>query len=195
LVADWFAGKLHGQVAHYLPDGQLAELSEWFMDIPIGKHQLWAAGQLQLELTYADGELVANSAGITMPFESGTLDVKWPNGQTALLGRLDVGKWDGPRLRYYQNGKLQESANFVGGKLHGEYRLYYPSGQPLLFCTFRNGVPDGQALYYNAEGEQQQLETYHAGWQHGKTVWGNPAKNAFINFEYWMNIPYSEAQP
>ena len=89
---------------------------------------------------------------------------KFPNGFKKTVGRKGG---NGPYIRYYENGQIMESGNYVNGKLDGLWTEYYIGGQTKIKIAYSNDVLNGIYEKYYENGELKYSGEYVNGKRHG----------------------------
>ena len=78
-------------------------------------------------------------------------------------GMIIEGKLEGLWEWYYDNGQLQDKANFIDGKTHGLSESYWDNGQLTLKANFIDGKAHGLFKIYNEDGSLEQTRTFRNG--------------------------------
>jgi antitoxin component YwqK of YwqJK toxin-antitoxin module len=77
-------------------------------------------------------------------------------------------KRNGIYEKFYPNGKVAESAQFLNDSVHGEHRMYFENGQVHIIEHFDNGKLHGPFLRYREDGskyiEQNFVHGHYEGW-------------------------------
>jgi antitoxin component YwqK of YwqJK toxin-antitoxin module len=60
---------------------------------------------------------------------------------------------NGPKKRYYPNGKIMNEYSFKYGKLDGSYKIYNELGHLVSDQNFKNGLPNGNFRTYYENGQ------------------------------------------
>ncbi len=81
----------------------------------------------------------------------------------------DLGRLNGERIVYYENGQIAEKQNYVAGKLDGVSFWYSLKNVVLKEFVYVNGELHGPSRYYNPKGELITEGAYKRGKKHG--VW------------------------
>lgn len=67
---------------------------------------------------------------------------------------------DGPYEERYRNEKVKIKANYIEGKLHGDFRMYYKNGNSQIEGRYRNGNKVDVWYYYNRKNRVVLKEIY-----------------------------------
>ncbi|WP_248724713.1 tetratricopeptide repeat protein [Seonamhaeicola sp. ML3] len=86
------------------------------------------------------------------------------NGQLFSEGSHDgngerIGKW----TWYFKNGKINEIANYEGGKLNGAFLNFYDNVKPKIITTYKDGALHGEYKYHNDDGALIQKKFFKNG--------------------------------
>lgn len=102
---------------------------------------------------------------------AGTVNALYPSGklrESAAYANLRTRTRNGPRIAYYEDGKIESQDAFVAGKREGERKMYYPDGTLRRHDVFANDVRiSGE--YFTANGspapylEAEEFPRYHNG--------------------------------
>lgn len=102
---------------------------------------------------------------------------------------------DGPYQKFYPNGVLLESANYVNDHLHGERKYFHPNGMLESEEHFNNGVYEGAYKKYFENGTLALEQNYLKGALEGQSVAYYPngvVKERVTLKENEENGPFSE---
>ena len=64
---------------------------------------------------------------------------------------------------YFENGQLQQRANFKAGELDGLYESYFENGQLTSRSNWKAGKRDGLGEIYNENGQLTSRSNWKAG--------------------------------
>lgn len=81
----------------------------------------------------------------------------------------DLGKLQGERLVYYENGQIAQKENYKDGKLHGVSLWYAEDGVLIKEMLYENGELHGLSKYYSPEGDLIIQGVYKRAKKHG--IW------------------------
>ncbi|MFM7721640.1 MAG: toxin-antitoxin system YwqK family antitoxin, partial [Bacteroidota bacterium] len=96
--------------------------------------------------------------------------IKYPNGQIQSIGKFNLaGKEDSIWNYYYENGALQEVANYTNGYLNGSVIRYHMNGNIQTKGFFKYGVQDSIFITYNESAKVIETGQYQAGIETG--IW------------------------
>lgn len=88
------------------------------------------------------------------------------NNEGRLTGKgkfsLD-GNREGDWVWYNSQGKIQETAKYINGKLNGSNLHYYNNGKQKIIASYKNDELDGEYKYYNEKGALQQKKFFKGG--------------------------------
>lgn len=139
-------GSRSGPYAFYLRDGTLTTEGEYYRNRRDG---IWKHydddGNLYLTIEYQPEPVHPILALITS----------------------DYGNENGPYVRYYPDGSVEEEGHYVGGERHGSRRRYYRNGNLMIRGQFSEDEKDGRWLYYDRSGRLEREENFTAGKLHG----------------------------
>ncbi|MEZ4798679.1 MAG: hypothetical protein R2809_02645 [Flavobacteriales bacterium] len=76
---------------------------------------------------------------------------KYPNGNVRSEGIYERGFEDGLWKYYYEDGTLQEEANYKMGKFHGSVFRYHPNGKLMVEGYFKNDKQDSIQRTFTAD--------------------------------------------
>lgn len=129
-------GKLHGNVKEYREDGSLYREANYQHGSKQGKF------------------VETNNEGYTWIriYKNDKLDGEYleqfGNGKTALKGSYANGEKTGQWVEYDEQGRLEEEAGYLEGKLHGENRKY-SQGELYSSVEYANGKNHGKQISYS----------------------------------------------
>ena len=63
----------------------------------------------------------------------------------------------------YKRNSIVSRTHYVNGQIHGSVEKFYPDGTLMESSNYVDGVIDGKALWYNQEGEVIIEYTYDMG--------------------------------
>jgi len=84
-------------------------------------------------------------------------------GDTETIETYRKGKFEGPYLSYYQNGKLAFTGLYQNNSMEGIWERFYESGQLMEKVTFSNNQENGPFVEYNENGSIKTEGTYVNG--------------------------------
>lgn len=120
--------------------------------------------------------------------KEGTYTYFYPSGKVSGRAVYRGGELDGPRVNYFFNGQLSDSANYVQGDEDGYYAYYYTNGRlrqdgwyaagkrtgpyheydingKMTYATwYEDGDQSGFATYYAASGRKTSEYRFDSGW-------------------------------
>ena len=96
---------------------------------------------------------------------------------------------NGVLRKWYDNGCLQRTTEFVNGKRTGETRAYNIFEQLTCVENYRNGRLDGECIYYDIFQEPYQIKWYRAGFPHGPEKTYSKGRLVFLG-EYCNGKPH-----
>jgi antitoxin component YwqK of YwqJK toxin-antitoxin module len=82
-------------------------------------------------------------------------------------GYLINGRWDGPWVRYNENGKLEEKVTYKNGQRRGSWVGYHRNGKLRSQKTYKDGKEDGPSVAYDDNGRLEYKVTFKDGKKHG----------------------------
>lgn len=84
--------------------------------------------------------------------------VEGPHLEFDNIGRVELksfyskGLLNGPYVKY-EYGKPKVEANYIDGKLEGNYKTYYKDGKLQQDTEYKNGQKNGRSVFYNEQEE------------------------------------------
>lgn len=166
-----------GTFRYFYPDGKLKTVS---IISPDGKFA-------QTDSYYQNGKKMAEGGYQNEKREKIWYFYREEDGVLLLEEHYKDGKRDGVSKAYYENGKVSELVNWVGGERTGPWEQYYSDGKLRLRSTYlcdekngvfktfyNNGLPmmtgayasgrmDGEWIYYDEKGKITKKESYSKG--------------------------------
>ena len=130
-------------------------------------------------LNYKNGRLNGIQYGY---FKSGQIAAK--------IHYNDAGKLHGEEIRYYQNGNISESMNYLNGELHGDYLMYLENGELITKLTYSSSTPINLENYTN----DPSLEMYYGDLKNGNGELSKFIKNQVTNKnQIFINRNYKDS--
>lgn len=87
-----------------------------------------------------------------------------------------------PQIKYYPNGRIEESGFIRDGKPSGDFKYYYSNGNLAGEGKYRRGIPVGVWNYYFENGEIMTIQEYN---RKGNTInlncWDQRGNHAVVN--------------
>ncbi|BAU80195.1 bacterial MORN repeat-containing protein [Tokyovirus A1] len=106
------------------------------------------------------------------------LCVRWMKGVLREKGFYVDGKLEGQLIKWDNQGRVLERAEYKSGRKNGETVLYKPSKNSVFVIeNYRHGELHGEKLVYFSSSEQDEEQklkkrkTYHKGLKEGKFFW------------------------
>ncbi|WP_306642247.1 tetratricopeptide repeat protein [Sanyastnella coralliicola] len=159
-----FEGEYHGVAKYYAYDGTLQMVRKYYN------------GNF-----YAVGSADANGNGtdfVDVENETGDFETKFANGKTSRVYAVNQGLFQGPYIKYFPNGQLQEEQVYLDDERDGQFKKYYPSGKLKYACDYTKGVRDGKEVWYYENGKLKRERTWQNDEISGEEVYydskGNP---------------------
>lgn len=84
-------------------------------------------------------------------------------GKYNYAGFSGIGKQDGKWEYWYENGKLEEVANYTKGKLNGQVVKYWDNGKKMHIGYFKNDIIDSTMTSWYDNGKVREEGTYKLG--------------------------------
>ena len=119
----------------------------------------------------------------------------WDDGKTPMVshGVDALGRIQGVRTLWFENGRLRIEKMFVDDVAHGRCVSYYPSGKIYTEQTFSNGSINGWRKVWATDGELEVVEHIQLDVKHGERVSKHPdnyhdTHSFYINGEEVVNF-------
>lgn len=116
--------------------------------------------------------------------------VRYPDRDHSRIASLiyfQGGIFNGPYYLYSGNGEMELAANYVNGKLDGDYTKY-KFGYPVELAFYIDGNLHGKrTLYYTDKDlytKIQKIENYNMGKYDGSVSWYNPEGEMTMEYIY-----------
>jgi len=94
---------------------------------------------------------------------------------------LRSGRWTTKTVK----GAVIKNAEYVDGKLDGQYELFDYEGNPKLVASFKNGLPDGVWKYFNEKGKIIKIGKYEEGKPMGTwSVFDKNGKKEIVTYNF-----------
>ncbi len=195
------AGKKQGYWRKYYPNGELIYRGCFQDDRPVGLMQrFYEDGGLKAELVFSG---ISGTARATLYYRNGMpgargkytgqlRDSVWSfysyhTGSLSCLESYNMGKKEGPTIKfypegnkaevlfwkndrrhgkweqYYEDSTLRLSSQYKSGEIDGPYRVYNRNRVLLIDGVYRDGKMDGDWMYYDQEGNLQHILKYDNG--------------------------------
>lgn len=87
---------------------------------------------------------------------------KYENGQTRFSATLKDGRYEGPAVRYWKNGKIAERSLYKAGEILSR-ESFFESGSPEGIVKFEKGQETLATLFWENGKKRQVTETKYAG--------------------------------
>ncbi len=87
----------------------------------------------------------------------------YENGQLKLIRHYADGIENGEEKEYYRDGILKQQGNFIQGKEDGKWEMYYPNGQLKQVSFFVKGRLTGESISYYSTGKIKTQEKIEDG--------------------------------
>ncbi len=151
-------GDRHGHFVSYFSNGDPESVETWVHGVLEGERIHYSTGNKTVE-HYVGGET------------SGAYEEWNRDGILIRKGFYEPGHiLTGLCVWYEENGDIEEEAEYLHGKRHGEQRRYYPGGLLSSLSDYDNDERHGRYIYYDREPHLIDREgTYVHGKQHGET--------------------------
>ena len=78
-------------------------------------------------------------------------------------GYLIKGKWDGPYITYYDNGRISSKHNYKDGVPDGPWVSYHENGQLSSKHNYKDGKLEGPWVSYHENGQLSSKGAYKDG--------------------------------
>ena len=96
-------------------------------------------------------------------FKNGKFEGPWviyyDNGRLWYKGAYKSGKQEGPWLWYHDNGQLWSKGAYKNGKFEGPWVAYYDDGQLWSKGTYKNGKFEGLWVAYREDGTKVEVSS------------------------------------
>jgi uncharacterized protein len=168
-------GKAEGEAISWDEEGQLRDVETWHDGKLNGPRQHYEGGAVTAEEHYADGK----KQGVQKEFwkkefggapigiktydqgeERGPFERYWKNGKVQERGVNGPHGKEGLFERFREDGSLEESERYAGGKLDGPRRRYFPNGKVQDEESFRAGVRHGLYSAFHENGTLRMQQCY-----------------------------------
>ena len=85
------------------------------------------------------------------------------NGAVQNKANYINGKLHGEVIEYHENGKIARKLNFTDGKCQGEVLEFHSNGQIAKKMTYVNGIPNGELIKFHENGVIEAKTNYIEG--------------------------------
>ncbi len=143
----WKAGKLHGAMTTYFPDGNVAENRQFANGVAEGKaEQFHPNGKPRYQANYVKGE------------PQGQETYFFPTGNKEIQGKYVNGNRDGAWQYFNDDGTVRMQFLYAQGKLvkqkyeNGTFTEYWADERPKSEMTYKNGKLEGPFTEWYANG-------------------------------------------
>ncbi|HTJ10779.1 MAG TPA: tetratricopeptide repeat protein [Dinghuibacter sp.] len=117
----------------------------------------------------------------------------YPSGKVSGRAVYRGGELDGPRVSYYTNGRLSDSANYVRGDEDGYYAYFWPNGRLRQDGWYATGKRTGPYREYDINGKMTYAAWYVDGDESGFSTYYAPdgRKTKEYRFESGWPVHYT----
>jgi antitoxin component YwqK of YwqJK toxin-antitoxin module len=90
-----------------------------------------------------------------------------PNGKKIEEAFYRGGKYEGPRILYYEPGDTQVVESYQLGSFEGRYKLFYPNGKLKMTGFYNNNAMNGLWYQYYETGQLKEEVTFRGNNENG----------------------------
>lgn len=160
LVASIANGLYNGDYLIYYPTGEIKDSVVYDKGIIVKYKRLLISG---LELKIPEKLLFQSKNGLTCIIDE--------NKDTVIFSGLSI--------KYKNNKSIDETTNYINGKLNGKRSVFHPNGNLYYSQEYKNGNLQGKEITYYDNGTLQEEGNYSNGSRTGK--WTTYYKNKKID--------------
>lgn len=142
-----------GPWLYYHNNGIKKDSGSYKNNYMVDKWKSWNEhGDLAIVVYYPDRGTVSDTIrGYTTPREQKSF---------ILAGDTSNGDITGQAIRYYTNGNMQDSGQYIANKETGYWRYFYKDGSAESSGTYKNGYKEGDWEYFREDGTRSTKEKY-----------------------------------
>jgi antitoxin component YwqK of YwqJK toxin-antitoxin module len=136
-------------------DGVLVDTAYWYSQKNVVRRKAVFGGQgLSTE------HVLDNGYDLGLPGVQHGPDLQWERtGQKepylVSAERYSNGKYDGPQMHYFENGRVRIQEEYRAGKKHGTYTENFPSGALHVVGNYADGFKKGPWHTFEEDGKQE----------------------------------------
>lgn len=167
----WEVTTASGLYLAYYGDGALAQRGHLVGERREG---IWRSYALDGKTITASGEYRNDRRDKVWKFYDGQgrlyLTLRYRPKPVRTFGFLvlrDYGNENGPYVRYFPDGSVEERGFFAGGYYQGPVRRDYRNGKPAMSGRYDRDKKVGRWIYYYPEGSVERIEEYRDGHLNG----------------------------
>jgi antitoxin component YwqK of YwqJK toxin-antitoxin module len=167
------AGKLHGRMVRWYPDGGKKIEAHYRQGREHGVAAAWFPGGGKTYVcSYRDGVRDGKS-------------ISWDEGgRMRSNADFRAGKLDGQWTLWYANGKKQEETGYSADRKHGRCVQWYASGQEKSEAFFDHGENQGTATRWYENGKKESQQSFDQGRPDGQWQWWYPNGKKEIRLQF-----------
>jgi antitoxin component YwqK of YwqJK toxin-antitoxin module len=163
----------------YYADGKISSVVNYRDDERHGVSRLFSPeGVPIVEKLYDKGDILSyrtlnadGTGGQWIQFPgTGTITVKYANGNLALDEQYKDRLRHGNSRIYYQDGELYSEFKYDMGDFEGDFVQNYATGKAREKGTYKEDELDGKSELYDLDGTLLKVENYRMGTRYGKTL-------------------------
>lgn len=181
-------GKKHGKFYEwnkYSGAQILIKSGEYKNGLPIGNFvENYSYGRPEKRYSYLNGKLHGHFIAYNAFKDSlidtegwyvnGNTDSTWTyyyGGKLRTIENWKLGKRDGLKQKFNEDGILEDEEMYVKGKKEGEAKSYYQNGKLYLSAIYKDDKLNGPRVFYYKNGQIQKSEQYVNGDKKGLFIW------------------------
>ncbi|MDT0622682.1 toxin-antitoxin system YwqK family antitoxin [Croceitalea vernalis] len=126
---------------------------------------------------------------------NGYENIKYPNQVTLkkklqqLFNKENIEpKYDGKRIKYYQNGNKQLEENYEGGVINGQRLLWYPNETIESKQTYNNGKKNGVFKWFSSKGNLTKIEKFKKDIPIDTTTIWRAIDTSYLNLKIYSDL-------
>lgn len=177
--SNYLYGDLHGSYETYDEEGNIAFKASYFYGDLNGEVFYYVGAKQDHKRNYSYGYIetytYTDKSGkeVTKEMKNETADIStyWKNGKLARKFSINKGWFEGPYMKYYDNGQLAVEQHYKKDLREGVYEEYYKSGKLMKKGEYKEGDIVGTFITYYENGHKKTEEEYVLDERHGKGVY------------------------
>ena len=137
----------------YYPDGKVKIVATYKNGVPEGvRREYNADGEVEKSYIFLHGKVIGEGIFTDAGLREGFWKKYYPNGVLKASGDYVADKKVGNWKYFYPNGELEQEGVYLNGKADGIWIWYYPNGETLRSENFLDGLADGMMTEYAMDG-------------------------------------------
>ena len=155
--ANYYYGDLNGEIIYFVGSKE-------------DHRRIYSYGYIET-YTYTD----ENGKKVTKEMQRETADIStyWENGKVAREFSIKNGWFQGPYMKYYDNGQQAVEQHYEKDLRKGVYKEYFRNGQLMKEGQYDEGDVTGKFVTYYENGKKRTEEFYVMDVRHGKGTYYN----------------------